>query len=499
MTAAERLSLANARRPSLTAAAVGTTLAVTLPLAYALNIWQDEAYTLQTTSGDLAYSLHQAIAFEQNAPLYFLLLTLWRHIDGSVFFLRLFSVLCAAGTIALVPGLARRYLPRVDPILPTFAVAWNPFFIWAAIEMRVYALIILMSAALLMTFFDAFLTPRPRWAATLGYVLCASIAIYVQYYLAFLIAAQAFAVLLYRPRAFARFALAGAAAALAFAPMLFIVPGQVQNFRGAFTAPASVFHAAILLAAILARYILPLAVPHAKLLYAAFVTGAVAAAIVKRRSFTADGDGPILLMTALALALFSVATYAGGVHVLNRHVASLYVPSVFSVFAALSFLRAPLRHGAMVAWFGIATIASTTAIVQTYTPLAKPGDWLRATAYINAREHANEPIAVFEAENALPFAYYYHGPNRIVAIPHPVDFRRYDVTRFVVHDRAELIAAMPRARRVWLITAGECASVNITFGCDVLEHFIGARYRVDADATFYGSRARLLSLADANH
>jgi hypothetical protein len=153
----------------------------------------------------------------------------------------------------------------------------------------------------------------------------------------------------------------------------------------------------------------------------------------------------------------------------------------------------------MVVWFCIATIASTIAIVQTYAPLAKPGDWFRATAYIDAREHANEPIAVFEAENALPFAYYYRGPNRIVAIPHAVDFRRYDVTRFIVHDQEELIAAMPRAKRVWLITAGECTSANIAFGCDIVERVVAARYRVDADATFYGSRARLLSLTNADH
>ena len=131
MAAAKRLSLTKAHPTSFATVAVSTMLLFALPLAYVLNVWQDEAYTLHTTSGTLAYAFHESIGFEQNAPLYFLLLTLWRHIDGSVFFLRLFSVLCCAGTIVLTPALARRYLPRIDPIFPTLAVACNPFFIWA--------------------------------------------------------------------------------------------------------------------------------------------------------------------------------------------------------------------------------------------------------------------------------------------------------------------------------------------------------------------------------
>jgi hypothetical protein len=136
--------------------------------------------------------------------------------------------------------------------------------------------------------------------------------------------------------------------------------------------------------------------------------------------------------------------------------------------------------------------ASTVALGKTYAPLAKPGDWIRATAYLAAHERPHEPILVFEAENALPLAYYYRGPNRIVAIPAGVDFRRYDITRFIIHDEAELQRVVPPAQRIWLITAGECASANIQFGCGTLERFIAQHYRVESDAAFFDSRLRLL-------
>jgi hypothetical protein len=474
--------------------AVIVNLAVTLPLAYLLNIWQDEAYTLQTTSRDLGYAFRQAIGFEQNAPLYFLVMTLWRHVNGSIFSLRLGSVLCIAATIALVPSLARRYLPGVSVGLVTFAVACNAFIIWAAVEMRVYALIILVSALLLLVCYDAFLVERPSKKAAVAYAVCVAIALYTQYYLAFLVVAQGVTVLAYRRRALARFVPAAAAGALAFAPILAIVPAEVENFKGAF-APPSLAHAASSLAGILARYVLPLPFEHAKLTYLALTVAACAGLVVARRALTATGNGAILVMTGCASAFFVAGTYVAGVNILNRHAASLYLPATFSIFAGLTFLRQPLRSRATLAWFCVTLAASVATLAVTYDSLAKPGDWIRATAYLRSHERAGEPIVVFEAENALPLAYYYHGPNRIVAVPHPVDFQRYDVTRFVIRSQGDLAAVLPHARQLWLVTAGECASGSIAFGCDALERFVSTHYRVVSDARFYGSRVRLLQAA----
>jgi hypothetical protein len=273
--------------------------------------------------------------------------------------------------------------------------------------------------------------------------------------------------------------------------MLAIVPAQVQNFKSAFT-PPSFPRAVEVLGAILARYALPLSFPHAKLAYLVVAIAAIAAAVAARKKFTGNGDGTILLITLWTFAFFAVASYATGVHVLDRHAASLYLPCILSVFAILTFLRKPLQERAALAWSCVALLASTATLVQTYAPLAKPGDWVRATAYLRAHERPREPIVVFEAENALPLAHYYHGPNRIVAIPRGVDFRRYDVSGFVLHSTSEVEAAVPPAPRLWLVTAGECRSANIRFGCDVLERFVATRYRVVSDVSFYGSRIRLL-------
>jgi hypothetical protein len=471
--------------------ALGVNLVITVPLAAVLNIWQDEAYTLETTSRGLGYAFHQAIGFEQNAPLYFVAMSIWRHAGDGVFFLRLFSVLCIAGTVLLLPGLARRYVPHVDGVLVAAVVACNPFVVWASVELRVYALIVLMSALLLRTFFDAFMEENPGKGAAIAYAVCVAVALYTQYYLAFLVAAQGVTLLFYNRRAILRYALAGAAAAVAFVPMLAIVPGQVQNFKSIF-APPSIVQTCINLAGIGLRYVLPLPILHAKNAYVVLVIVAVLAATFARPSLKAIGRSPIVAMTAFAFAFFAVGTYLSGVHVLDRHAAALYVPATLSIFAVLATVRFQSGRRAVLVWSALAMVLSLVTLVETYRHLAKPGDWVRVAEYLRAHERTGEPIAVFEAENALPLAYYYAGANRIVPIPHGVDFQRYDVSRFVIENEAELQSTVPGESRLWLVTSGECASANVQFGCNRLEDFVARRYRIVSDAQFLGTRIRLI-------
>jgi mannosyltransferase len=464
---------------------------MTLPLALVLNLWQDEAYTLHTTSAGVAYAFTHAISFEQSAPLYFVLLALWRHFGDSLFFLRLFSVLCIAGSVALVPSLARRYVPKASQLLVTAVVVCNPVVVWAAVEMRPYALIIFLSALLLLTYHQAFAGDRPTAGSTLAYAACVILALYTQYYMAFLIAGQAVTTLLFYRRSLLRFALAAGAGLVAFAPLIAIVPGQVQNFKDGF-APPTLVHSFVSMTGVLLRYLLPLPFPHAKLIYAALFFLIALAIVILRPRFTASGNGSILVTTACAFFLFAVGTYIVGVHVLNRHVASLFLPGSLSVFAALSFFRSPSRERAAAVWSGAAIILSLAVLVQAYGALAKAGDWARVSAYVRTHEAPGEPIAVFEAENALPFEYYYDGPNRVVAVPRAVDFSHYQVSQFVIRSEAQLQSVIPPARRIWLITAGECTSANVQFGCATLERFLSQRYAVKSDTSFYGSRVRLL-------
>lgn len=87
-------------------------LGITLTLAYKLNVWLDEAYTLHTISQNAQFAFNKALRFEGQSPLYFVLLNLWRNLDSTFFFARLFSVICIALTIYVVAPLSRRFLKK---------------------------------------------------------------------------------------------------------------------------------------------------------------------------------------------------------------------------------------------------------------------------------------------------------------------------------------------------------------------------------------------------
>jgi hypothetical protein len=493
-TAGARLRV---RSIPFTAIAVAANLALTLPLALILNVWQDEAYTLNTTGSGLQYAFTQAVGFEQNAPLYFIVLTLWRTLNGSVFFLRFFSLLCAALAIWLTPAIVQRYLPGLERRWITITFAFNAFLVWAALEMRVYAAVILLSALLLLTFYDAFLTRTPSARMWIFYAVCCIAALYTQYYLAFLIAGEGLYLLLSRRgHAFLRYCAAGIAALAAFAPMLLILPAQMQNFRGIYSAPETPLHSAATLVSIAARYLLaPGALPHANAIYAV-VALAIAALLIffRRRIASPDGDAAALpVITITAYVLLAAVIYVTREHLLNRHAASLLLPTVLSAYAVAALFREPFRTRAVIGWSCVSLAFAATALWTTYSPLAKPGDWIRVNAYIRQHETAGQPIAIFQAENELPFLYYYHGPNRVTAIPRAVNFHRYDVADFVVRGEAQIDRAMPRsAKGVWLITAGECSSANVQYGCGVVGSYVAKHYRTLEDTAYYKARIRLL-------
>jgi uncharacterized membrane protein len=488
-------------RPA-TALIIAGNLCVVLPLAAILNVWQDEAYSLLTTTGTLAHTIHQAIVFEQNAPLYFVLLWLWRHVSGGYFWARLLSVICTTAMIALVPGLVRRYTPQVSPIWVTAVVAFNPLTVWAAVEIRCYALAMLLGALLLRTAYDAFIKPNSRPLDLIAFTITAAVGAYTQYFLLFIVAGYGIVLLAMRAwKALGRYVLGCAGTVLLFIPMLVVLPSQMASFKTAYTPPASLLVAFKELATIFFFQLVPISTMSHRTLIAAVVIVFVAVALILgRRGF--QGKGPYLALAVLVSSaiVYAVAVYVLGTHFDYRYGAFLFVPLIVAIFSIFDWWKEPTRrHG--VAAFGILLLVlSVASLIEVYHTGAKIGDWRRVSAYLDANERDATPIFVFEAENAIPLAYYYHGPGHIVAVPSPVDFRSYDVAHFVVHNQQQLQTILNQhgnPDELWLVTAGACHSLNVHYGCSVVESYVSAHYQTLKERTFYHAKVRLLRRSPA--
>lgn len=474
-------------------------LCITLPLAYTLNIWTDEAYTLDTTARDVAYALRQALDFELQAPLYFVLLNLWRTASESVFFARLFSVVCIALMLRLVVPLSRKFLPDINSCWTLGVFALHPFVVWAAIEIRLYALALLLAATLLLLFHEGYLTEKSSRRARVLYALVALIALYTHYYLGFLLVANACAlVLLGRWRALRSYLFWMMGVGVCFAPMLWIIKGQRETLtRDAAPTPPLV-EAVKVLSWRFYDYVLPAEWTPLQFAQRWLVRFGFLCALFVLIRESRGGKRPahlaIWTITSVTTLFYLVSLFLTGESLLlTRHTTVLFLPLMLLVLATLEAIPRKTVRYVVVA---VAFFFYIASLFAAYTPLAKTGDWQRVARHISSAELSGQPVAVFRGSGALPLKHYYKGQNPLVAIPVENSFDTFRARDEIIADEAQLSRAFARAPNgheyLWLVTEDACVSLNAGYNCRTLEEFIEANYTVESSHDFYRAQVRLL-------
>jgi uncharacterized membrane protein len=490
----------------LVLALVALHLAVTLPLAALLSISLDENYSLETTGRDLGYALGQAVYSELQPPGYFLLLNLWRQLSPSIFHARFLSVICAALMLWTIAELARRYFSDIHRGWFVALCAFHPFVIWAAVEARVYALVLLVSAQLMLWFYDGWLDEKEQaQRARLVYAVLALCGLYTHYYLGFLLAAQAAALLAQGKMAKLRNYIGWMmAVGVGFLPMLWFVRSQVSAHTATTARPQSWLADLQVLSWWAQTHLLPadwsaLTRPARWLL----LGGALLIAIgVGRRIFAKSlilkNSIPVTLAVICGVvALFYVATIrvTGAALMERRHTAEMFLPLLL---AWMALMLTALKKNGLVAWIVVSLIFSTASAVATWRPLAKSGDWKRVAAWMQSVESQNQPIAVFVVNGKHSLRQYYKGVNPVWQLPEETRFDRFDPRDHAFKSKEQVAATLNRLTgakgELWLITrpGDECYSLGVWMGCDWLDEYLARNYVTTRDAVFFGSRVRLL-------
>ncbi len=214
-----------------------------LSVIWITQMHPDETLVYEFTHADFAYTVQFLGSSDVHPPLWFSLFWLWRHLVGdSEFGGRMLSLLFSLITLSLTYRLGRDWFgkPRYGWFAAAILIA-NAYFIDYALEIRPYALTMLL-AALSMWVFERW-RRRPTWRLTISYAVITAVMFYVHYFLAFLVLVQVIISLLGRPSR--RQLLRGvAAAALAFGLWLPWLPSfvnQVSVLRGLAEAAGEVY------------------------------------------------------------------------------------------------------------------------------------------------------------------------------------------------------------------------------------------------------------------
>jgi 4-amino-4-deoxy-L-arabinose transferase-like glycosyltransferase len=499
------------RRPGFDRTAGGTpaTIAIfslfvllTVTLAFHLNVWQDEAYSLHTTSKGLANALHQGIYYEAQAPLYFGILDLWRSVNGSVLFARLLSILFSLVTIGFTWRFAKRYIGEVSTSIVTAVVAFNPFMIWAAIEVRPYAFTIALSAAIIYYFFRGWIDDDKPLRYQAFYVILAIVAAYTQYYVAILVPAGFVALLcLRRFRSLRSYVPASIIVALAIAPLALVIPLQLKAYSAnPFVVPR--FAAAAIVLPVLG-FLYPhdwvgswahRPLPNALYMAAVLVPAVLAFRRVSRYSITTRVTTTLV---AVMCIIFAILIGPGHISVIwPRQTAALFVPTIFAAFALIADISQERRRTVLRAFLTVYVIFTSLALWSQYHGFSKDGDWRRVGAFLSANVVPTDAVAVFDAEAELPLRYYFN-TVAVTPIPKPIAFDHFDESDFIIRDDAAVRSSLGEAAqghsRLWLVLNDVCDTGPKFYGCSYLKSYIAHHFKTMMVAKF--NRSSVLELA----
>ena len=202
-------------------------------LLNAKSLWLDESMTLVLARAPLSDVVPLVRANELLPPLHYLLMHYWiRGFADPVLGLRVFSLLCGLGALAVFHRSCRALIPRQAPLALAIAAA-SSYWIDVSQSGRPYSLFLLLAALV----FDLFLRLKDRWRTRpgLAYAAVGALGLYTHYYFGFALLAQ-IALVAYRrrrkPRALLPWLATCAFWAAAFAPWLPSLRAQLAIYAG---------------------------------------------------------------------------------------------------------------------------------------------------------------------------------------------------------------------------------------------------------------------------
>ncbi len=491
-----------ARAPWLPAVLMAVMAAIVLWNSAHKSMWTDEAYSLNTAMRPLAGTIHQALHFELQPPVYFVLLNGWLRLHAGIEFARLLSLACALGTVGTLVAIGR-LLGFRGWLAPATLAAVTPGLIWAAAEARVYALSLFLASVTLYCFLRLLRSPpeKVRRAAVI-YAIVAYLSVLVFYYNGFLLLGQWIAALAtgQRPRAVT---LAMAFVGLGLLPWTPTIlsqrathPIEIPASEVAASVPRRVFVTAGVPIKAFLTDTEALYLPHAiVIIWAVLVLIPVVRLVASRAPVDTD-EWVLALSTLVPLVSLLLLVYLKIVPVRHRHFILLIPVSVTLVSLWLARTKTGVARAGSVAAVAV-LLVGLLASFERYPQY--PEDWRQVADYLAQRAAPGDRIVVFDPDRALPLEYYLAGRAAVVGLPTDADLEHYGPNEYAISDTTVLSTRLGAAGagNLWLVEAVRLEP-GLQPSVAVINGYVARHYRVGAPVRFRGVVVRHLEPRDGS-
>lgn len=485
-------------------------LAVRLPMLRAGGITLDESFSLRTCAQPLPETLHRALNFELQPPVYFLALNLWLKVQNSLQFARLLSLLISLGSIFVAY--------RIGMLLAGSAVAlwvalicglapWEVFFAGYA---RCYALASFLSISNIY-FFTRLTLKEAKPAFKGGYAITAAAALLTYYYCAWVLVAEFLVALILLLRG--KKEIFSFIKLQAFLALLLILWATVAARQAAMHPSYPPLEAKQLRFGVLS------AIHHAYLggnfailnfstdkpLWKAerhlreFSIGALLltfAVSVWQRRLRRDDLRWIFAVLSLVPACILGTLYLTGFSLVDgRHFVTVVIPA----FMLLCFSLAEIPYRALrLAGIGLFLLIEIISLRNVYAK-AHEGDWDQVVTRVAAQLDQSDAIVFFQSEQQVPFDYLFRGTNRRYGIPEDFDFAGYDIEKMKIFGEEQLrdrfLQIFQRHPRAWLIKIRSTVIYNRPIGAEILNRYVEENLKESCSETLSDHTISLLEPA----
>jgi uncharacterized membrane protein len=458
-----------------------------------VTLWEDECYALNTTSRNLSEVISQSYNFEAQPPLYFILLKFWRFFNDGFCFARLLSLLFIVLATCSFTRLIRLISGTECLLWLVIIFLLNPFTVWAALEIRSYALILFLST-ISIYFFIRFIYSNKN-KHLYSFLIIATIGLYTQYLFVFLVISLMFSFLVFRGwKAFFKLSIYFIPVVLFFLPNLLLISNGIeiqQTDSPDYTLKNTIYlilqTPTILLLGI-NRIPLEGWLKLVFVLISFFIALYAYCRLYKKHLVTSDPFLEKVNFILITILVF-VCLYVFAFTIFRIVYADLYMAVAFPLFILLftMFKVHPSLYRNL--FYSSLSLYFIFLLLLTYRHPIKFYDFKSIAQYISVIERKNEPILFYRNAMSLPFRYYYKGQNPIIPIPSPV---RFDYTYLKnIKDTLELKQAITRINtksNSYLIISDDKTNYvySVNFNRNMVNDYLNEHYNTTLDTLFYG-------------
>ncbi|MDD1443953.1 glycosyltransferase family 39 protein [Dolichospermum sp. ST_sed3] len=391
-------------------------------LSFQLGLSYDEPFSLYTTGNKLSKVISLSYNFEGQPPVYFIILSLWRKINDSIFFARLLSIIFTFLSALILDRFIRLIFDKsyYKWIVVLFLI--NPYTVSASVNIRLYSLLILLTLLYTYIFYLIYFHKKSNYKIIL--VLIGVLGVYTQYYFTFLIISLSILLLFSKNwSCFLNYVLLSFSIAIIFLPnFIFIVDQYLMHVE---TIDDSTFYdkARFIITGIGSFFVpinhetykLPLGWTLRIIFVILFIISYAKIFIINKKNQIQDFKNlNYLLIISLFLSITLILVYSVSNLFFLVHYLTIAYPFyilLFLVFGNFDWKRRNIIYFVYVTYFLFFNIT-------TYKPpYTKSFDYDSAASYVQRIEFSKEPILIHSKMFAIGFNYYYKGKNPIISIP----------------------------------------------------------------------------------